>query len=436
MAKLPPGSFGVPVVGQTVAFLKNGFEFIDRNVAKHGPIFRAQILGKFTAVISGAEACEIWTDPELITREKAQPGVIFKIFAGPSLPHLDAKAHRERKELMLTAFEREAMNTYLPGLEQAIDHAFQKWAGKGEFAWIPELKRLAIEGICGNFLGLAPDDPMLAEFAKDYDLVTKGIGGFPVPVPGNALHRSLKARDRILERFKSAIKERRKKPTDDGLSRILAARISGKKGITDDAAMREMHHVIIAGYIIFAEFARIVIELSRRVDIRHALKREVATFDGAITLKKLEGMSYLTRFTWEIKRHVPVLPAIFGRAKKRFIFKDREIKKGWMVLWALRATMMDPAIYRRPEKFDPDRFAPGREEHKKHPHAFVPHGPGPMGTTHQCPGTDYATIFMKLFTLRLLKAGSTWNLSQQNLDYNWSLTPPEPRDGLKVKFGK
>ncbi len=54
--RLPPGSGGLPVLGETLAFARNPFAFIDERLAKYGPIFRSNILFKNTVVITGPEA--------------------------------------------------------------------------------------------------------------------------------------------------------------------------------------------------------------------------------------------------------------------------------------------------------------------------------------------------------------------------------------------
>src|SRR4029079_15670803 len=58
-------------------------------------------------------------------------------------------------------------------------------------------------------------------------------------------------------------------------------------------------------------------------------------------------------------------------------------------------------------------------------------GAGPI-TGHRCPGLDFATYFMAVFTMVLLR-GYTWELPPQHFDYDWSKVPPEVRDGLRAR---
>jgi cytochrome P450 len=102
------------------------------------------------------------------------------------------------------------------------------------------------------------------------------------------------------------------------------------------------------------------------------------------------------------------------------------------VYLALSLNNRDGAIWRDPERFDPDRFAPGRAEHLAHPMAFIPQGAEPP-TGHRCLGLDYSTILSVAFLAQLIR-GYQWDLPHQDLSYNWKRVPPEPRDGLRIRL--
>ena len=53
---LPPGSTGLPLLGETLDFMKDPFRFLERKVMAHGPISKTSLLGKKTAVMSGCSS--------------------------------------------------------------------------------------------------------------------------------------------------------------------------------------------------------------------------------------------------------------------------------------------------------------------------------------------------------------------------------------------
>jgi cytochrome P450 len=425
--KLPPGSDGLPIVGETLSFAKNPFRFVDERLAAHGRIFRSRILGRRAAVIAGPDAAGRFIDPDVVMREGAMPPHIQELFGGRSLPLLDGDVHAARKKAVLQGFGREALASYLPIVQESVERAFRAWAREPEIRWVDELKRLSIEVICRTVIGMAPGAEM-DRLRLDYGVLTGGFATLPIDLPGTPYRKALRARDRILATLLDRVRERRHAPAGDGLSRILAADAS----LSDRDAALELHHVVIAGFIVFAELAAMVVRLTDHAEVRERLAREVRSGApaGPLTLEMLAAMPYLKQVVDEVKRLCPIVAAVFGKAKRDFEFDGVSVPAGWMVMWAPTPSHVARGQYTNPEGFDPDRFSPERAEEKRHEHAFAPQGAGPAHG-HRCPGLDFATVIMEVFAIALLRGGS-WELLPQNLDLDYGHTPPEPKDGLRA----
>ena len=434
--KLPPGSSGLPLVGETLPFLSDMFGFIRARTDRHGPVFRSHILGQPTAFISGPEVCEQWLDENKIERAGSFPAPVERLFAGPGiLPLMDGAEHHRRKELVMAAFSREALAGYFPALARIIESALVRWAAGGERAMLPELKVLVIAGIARNVLGMEPGPP-LTRLLADYEVLFKGFTGLPVNLPGFSFHAALRARDRILGQLAETVRWHQAGGFDDGLARVLSARAEGGVAITPEEATREMHHVVLAGVIVFAELAALMVELARHPAVREKLVAEVkaAAPAGEVTPAGLRQMPYLDQVVMEVKRICPGAPVAFGRARDPISIGDATIPAGWNVMMAVGAHNMN-RIFGDPERFDPDRFGEARAEQNRHPHAFAPQGAGSVLGGHKCAGYDYATVFMQLFAV-LLARGYTWEIPPQDLSMNRALVPPEFKSGLRVVIRK
>ncbi|MGH7296545.1 MAG: cytochrome P450 [Polyangiaceae bacterium] len=430
-----PGSSGLPLLGQTLSFLKDAFGFVERGVAQHGPVFRTNILGRSTAVIVGPEACARWIDPACIERLGAMPPHVKELFGGESLPSLDGVAHANRKQLVLAGFRKDALASYLPALEETLEQYFARWDEKKEFAWVDELKRLAIQAICLNVIGIGPG-PELDQLLADYGTLGPGLGSLPIPLPGTAFSRARAGLARIFQVLGKAVHDHQERPRDDGLSRMLAAVTADGTKLGADEAVRELHHIVVAGFIVWGELAAMAMLLDRHPDVRAKVTEEVARVSktGPVTLETLRAMPYVAQTVMEVKRLCPIVPALFGKAKTSFELGGYTIPKGWMVLLGVYSGNLVPAIYANTSAFDPARFAGPRREQDRHEHAYAPQGPGPA-EGHKCPGLDYSTCFMSLYLVHLIR-GCTWELPPQDLEYRWGLIPPEPKDGLKVRFAR
>jgi cytochrome P450 len=344
---------------------------------------------------------------------------VQELFGGRSLPLLDGEIHAARKREVLQAFSREALGSYLPLIEKTTEEYFARWAKEGEIGWIDELKKLSIEIICSAVIGMTSADE-IEQLCRDYIILTDGFATLPINLPGTRYRKALRARDRILAVLGRAVRERRRAPSTDGLSRILA---SG--ALTDEETTLETHHIVIAGFIVWAYLAAMVRQLTLHAEVRERLTNEVRSNAS------YSAMPYLLQVVNEVKRLCPMVAVIFGKAKAAVPVDGATVPAGWMLLFALIPSHGMHGVYTDPERFDPDRFSPERAEDKRHEHAFIPQGAGPA-TGHRCPGLDLATLMMSVFAAVLLR-GYTWELPSQNFDLDWSKTPPEMKDGLRAR---
>jgi cytochrome P450 len=430
---LPPGRLGPPVLGETLALLRNPYGFLEKRHRRHGDVFRSLVLGRTVAFLSGIDGAQAFYDPENVTRSDAHPFTLVDLFGGINMEMYDGDRHLALKSMALEAFDRDAIGSYLPQMQELIESTLVRLAGVDEFRATAELRTLAIEAIAHNVLGLAPGRETAA-VTRDYADVLAGLVALPIPLPGTTYRRARQARDRVLERFRAVIAERRARPGSDGLSRILTARTADGRSYRDDEALLEAHHIVIAGFIVYAHMAEVMRRLAERPDLRDACSAEIRAHagEGPLTMESLDPLSASTNVVLETKRIVPVVPLAFGRARRTFRCAGYRIPEGWRVYLALHLNNRDPRIFARPDVFDPERFAPDRAEHRRHPMGFIPQGAEPP-TGHRCLGLDYSTTLVLTF-LALLVRGYEWELPPQDLRPDWRKAPPDPRDGLRVRL--
>ena len=432
---LPPGSNGLPLLGETLAFASNPFAFIHQRRTRFGDVFRTSILGSPTVFIAGPRHVATWLDPTKVQREGAMPPNLLALFGGRAdiVPLLDGEAHAQRKRSLLAAFSREAVAGYLPGLQGRIETLLAKWLAQGQGPVTADLKTLAIESLAGAIMGLEPGDE-LARLLADNAILAKAFVALPINLPGTAYAKGLRARDRILTLLETVVRRHVDAPPaqPDGLSRILAAAKDAAAPLDPKTAASEMHHFLIAGMIVYAELAATLRTLHEHPDVRERLRAEVLAnaSTGPVGPAQLRAMSYLMQVVDEVKRTCPNVPMSFGRAKSAIDFAGYTVPQGTLIMMAVYESNLDP-IFTAPEKFDPERFSAERDERKRAPDAFAPQGAGTM-TSHKCAGYDFATVMMQLFAVLALRT-ATWDLPEQDLSLKW-VVPPEHTSGLVVRW--
>ncbi len=433
LGSLPPGAMGPPLIGETLSFMRDPFHFLTKRQQRHGNIYKSNVVGRRVVFLAGTQGAEAFYNDENITRSHAHFFPIVDLFGGINMEMFDGPRHFALKSMALTAFDRAAIAGYLPDVAALIESTLQRLEQRTEFSAIVELRKLAIAAICWNVMGL-PEGSETEAIARDYGLVLTGITSLPIPIPGTPYGRAHAARDRVLARIRRVIAARRARPGSDAISRMLTARAADGSVYSDAAALLEVHHIFIAGYIVYGLMAEALRQLAVQPALRELCAAEIRDRgrNEPLTLEMLESLSVCTNIALETKRVVPLVPLAFGRAKRDFTVAGFRVPQDWTVCLALHLNNRDATIYTNPDRFDPDRFALTRAEHHKHPLAFIPQGAEPP-TGHRCLGLDYSTILVLTF-IALVVRGYDWELPPQRLDYNWRTLPPEPFDGMRVRL--
>lgn len=424
---------GLPLLGRTLDFLKDPFALIQQGLERGKPAFFSSVLGEPIVFIAGPEACELWSDPDKIERNNAQPPHVKQIFGDDDvLPLLDDDAHFTRRQHVLSAFTPAALASYLPQVQETLSSHFESWTqAEDTLHSVPALKTLALEMMGRTILGLQ-DGPELKRLVQWYMGTDGALTALPLPVPGSAFMRMRKSVQQILDFLFELGQQRRLNPGQDAYSRILESKNEQGSRLSIEKASYEAHHCILGGYIIWGELAMILRQLAQNPALYHALKTEIDTLESSeLTPKTLSQLPQLLNFVLETKRLTPIIPGQFARARCDFSFAGLQIQRGTRVFLGVHASNQGPEIYPEPHHFDPERFERG--EHLQHPQAFTPQGTGSHERSHRCPGLDFSTVIMQCFSLMLLR-DYRWELPPQNLEYNYGLIPPEPQDGLRLRF--
>ena len=425
---------GLPLVGETLPFVRNPYHFLEKRQRRYGNVFKSNVVGRKVVFLAGTEGAEAFYDGDNIGREDAHPFLMVDMFGGTNFEMYDGPRHLGLKSIALGAFDHEAIAAYLPDMQVLIESTLARLARPGEFSASAELRRLAIEAICRNIMGFAPGAETEA-MTRDYGILLAGLASLvPVRVPGTTYGRAMAARERLLGRIREVVEDRRARPRSDGLTRMLMATAPDGRTYSDDEAVLEAQHIVVAGFVVYALMAEVVRQLAEQPNLRERCTAEIREHApaGPLTMEALARLTTSTNVVLETKRFVPLVPLAFGRTRRRFACGGFEVPSGWAVYLAVHLNNRDPKIYTDPGRFDPDRFGPERAEDRKHPMAFIPQGAGPP-TGHRCLGLDYSTVLVLAF-LTLLVRSYDWELPPQNLKYDWRKRPPEPRDGLRVEL--
>ncbi len=197
--QLPPGSFGLPVLGETLSFVFD-HDFAKKRYGQYGSIFKTHLLGRPTVVMAGPEALEfvLSTQMENFSWREGWPNN-FKTLLGESLFLQDGEEHRRNRRLMMPALHGPALANYVSTMENITRGYLQKWEKKQEFTWFQEFKQLTFDVASQLLLGTLPGDECV-RLSQLFTTLTNGLFAInPLSLPFTTFGKAIIARNQILE---------------------------------------------------------------------------------------------------------------------------------------------------------------------------------------------------------------------------------------------
>jgi cytochrome P450 len=426
-----PSRPSLPLIGETLAFVRDPAGFLNKRASELGPVFGIHVFGAPTACFVGPEAFALVLDDRNVARAGANPPHVEELFNAEAVPFLDGGKQRRRKRLLMQAFTPDALEEYLPTIEQVIDRYADRWAGLGRFAWVPELNAMGFAIAASLFTGADPQagDPRI-EIA--FGRFAAGILSLPLRLPFTAFTRALAARSFLLGLVDRAIEEHEQRPRKDVLSRLLAARDGGDRLGRDEIRI-ETFHFFGAYAAVIGGLSFLALCLGRHPEARARAREEIRRQSpsgplGTAAIRKLE---YLDRVCKESRRVAPVLPiTFFGKVVRDCSFEGIRIPAGHKAVGCIGPTLLDRSIYPDPERFDPDRWLNASDRQQK---AWIPHGGGVHSEGHRCAGEALATLMLKVFAVRMLRRFD-WSAEGQDSSPTRGKLFATPASGLPVEL--
>jgi cytochrome P450 len=428
---LPPGSFGLPLIGETIGLLRDP-NFVDKRYERYGSIFKTHLFGRPTVYMLGAEANRF-----LLTNENQNFSISWpystKVLLGPaSLSVQTGDVHQKRRKLLSQAFQPRALAGYVSSMADITRSYLHKWERLETLKWYPELRKYTFDVACKLLVGT--DAATDSHFAELFEEWCEGLFTIPVPLPWTKFGRALRCRQQLLKRIEEIVLKRQQQPSSsqDALELLLQARDEDGNSLSVQELKDQVLLLLFAGHeTLTSALASLCLLLAQHPEVLANARAEQQHlgFEEPLTLEHLKQMTYLEQVLKEVLRVIPPVGGGFREVLKPCEFNGYLIPQGWSALYQVGRTHKDSSVYTQPERFDPQRFIPERSEDKAKPFSHIPFG----GGVRECLGKEFAKLEMKLFAALLIRQYEWELLPEQNLDMIMIPTP-HPRDGLQVKF--
>lgn len=426
-----PGSYGAPVIGSTLGFVRDAERWATTRYDTHGSVFKARVLGSERVVFVGPDAVrDILMDRnDNFSSELGWEWPIGRLFRH-GLMLRDFDDHRLHRKVMQFAFRSAAMRQYTEMMAPIVERHVDAWSRRNAVSFYAAVKALTLEIAAEVFMG----EPLGPEATRVNESLGEAVRAAVAPirreVPLSQFRRGMAGRRYVAEFFGSRIAAHRAAPGPDLFSQLCVAETEGGATLDDEDVVDHMIFLLMAAHdTTTATLATMAWEFSRDQSWQHRLRQEI-TDVGASTL------------TWDRRDAYPQLEWVFQEAMRlhppvpfipRQTLVDCEVDGtpvpgGSLVVAAALLTHRLPQYWKDPERFDPERFGPERAEHRQHSHLFVPFS----GGAHTCLGMHVAGLMTKAILVQALHR-LRFSTSPGQVEKIVTVPIPKPRHGLPLQ---
>ena len=348
--------------------------------------------------VSGEAASSQWmfsAKPETFTRLAI--GELFETLTGPGTLSLSATSeqHTQRKRTMRPFFSTEKIKLLGNTIQSCAFSEIKKWQAGERVNISATMKKIALEIITTTILGLTKPEEMavfresLHSFMESYTLFfTLSLFRNKFWSPWRKFSASREIIDRFLLEKIKLVQQTGQANRNDILSALTTLNLS------ENQLCNYLKEFLLAGYETgYISLGWTIFYAYSLPDIHKKLLIELQSLDNLST-EDIMKLPYLDAFCKEVLRHDPVVPVISRTLNAPCEFANKHLPAGSTVGISPILLHSNPAIWKNPTDFDPDRFLTQKFSN----YEYVPFG----GGTRMCLGTHFAMYEIKIVLVTFL----------------------------------
>lgn len=398
-------------IDHTIQLMNEGYTFISSRCEQvNSPLFKTRLLGKETICLSGKEAAALFYDEELFRRNGVAPNrIVETLFGQNSVQTLDDRAHKNRKELLMSAMTSKQIEQLITLAKKQWNVAINEWEKKDKITFYQEVQEIMCQ-IALAWTGLPIQQEDIEKRTKDLSSMYESAS-----VVGPRHWAGRQARNRT------------EKWISEFVDTVRAGNVTLDKNMVLHTFIwhRDKNDHLLDSETVAVEvinLLRPIVAISVYINfIALALHHYPAEKEKV----KNENDAYAKNFVQEVRRFYPFFPFAMAQVKKDFTWNGYSFERNTLTLLDLYGTNRDQAVWEHPERFDPSRFYTMKEDR----FTFIPQGGGDYFLGHRCAG-EFVTIELMKVSLEYLVYNIEYELPKQNLDIQMGSMPSIPKSNI------
>ncbi|XP_019193534.1 PREDICTED: cytochrome P450 724B1 [Ipomoea nil] len=408
---VPKGSFGWPLLGETLAFLKphpsNSIgSFLQDHCSRYGKVFKSHLFFSPTVVSCDQDLNYFILQNEDKLFQCSYPKPIHGILGKVSMLVAVGDTHKRLRNVALSLVNTtKSKPEFLNDVETAALHILDSWKDMHQVIFWEQSRKFTFNVIVKQVLGLTPEEPQTTEILQDFLTFMRGLISLPLHIPGTPYARAVQARRRISSTVKAIIEERRRRrhlgdhnsKKNDFLEILLYV-----DTLSEDEKISFVLDSLLGGYETTSLLLSMVVyflgqstSALEQLKLEHQSIRSMKKKGEFLNWEDYKKMDFSQKVMNEALRYGNVVKFVHRKALKDVKFRDYIIPSGWKVLPVFSAVHLDQNLHANALQFNPWRWESDDQTCKK----FTPFG----GGSRSCPGSELAKVEVAFFLHHLIQ---------------------------------
>ncbi|KAL3838123.1 hypothetical protein ACJIZ3_022714 [Penstemon smallii] len=411
---LPPGSMGLPLIGETIQLVIPSASldlppFIKKRIKRYGPIFRTNIAGRPVIITADADFNHFLLRQDGKLVDTWSMDTFAEVFDQAS-----QSSRKYTRNLTLNHFGVESLKSkLLPQMEDMVRKTLSAWSSTHESVEVKSQSvTMAIDFAARQiFSGDLENAPLnISEMFRD---LVEGLMSFPINIPGTSHHKCLQIHKKVREMMRGVVTKRLaesdlRQQHGDLLDHIIQDK-NTESFINEDFIVQLMFGLLFVtsdsisttlalAFKFIAEHPLVLEELTSE---HEAILKNRENPNSTLTWDEYKSMTFTLQVINEVLRLGNIAPGFFRRALKDIPVNGYTIPSGWVIMIATAGLHLNANQFEDPLKFNPWRWK--EIQSSVVAKCFMPFGSG----MKQCAGAEYSRVLLATF-LHVLVTKYRW----------------------------
>lgn len=437
--RLPPGSTGLPLIGETLRLISayktpNPEPFIDERVARHGGVFTTHIFGERTVFSADPAFNRLLLAAEGRAVSCSYPSSITTLLGARSLLLTRGAAHKRLHSLTLTRLGRPASPPLLAHIDRLVLATMRQWEPAATVRLLDEAKKITFNLTVKQLVSIEPG-PWTESLRREYVKLIDGFFSISFPfaslLPFTTYGQALKSRKKVAGALREVIRKRMEErtphdsggaPEDADVKRekkdMLEELLQAEGGSFSEEEMVDFClSLLVAGYETTSVLMTVAVKFLTETPAALAqLKEEHENMtrmkgeNQPLEWSDYKSMTFTQCVINESLRVANIISGVFRRANTDIHFNGYTIPKGCKIFASFRAVHLNTEHYENARVFDPWRWQSNNKlQNEVGANLFTPFGGGPR----LCPGYELARVVISVFLHHLVMRFS-WEAAEED----------------------